>query len=175
MKNFKLLTFLLCMTLISFNEAKAQVDVTVNPVGLLWGSFNGSADFALSENMSVEGQLGVTFGDFGGDKYLGIPITVYGKYYFNPKNGADKFYGDVFTRFVRRSYNPENSDKYSNTRFGLGFGLGYKIVSDGGFVFDIGTGVGRALVNKDSDDLNLESLTNLMFVGKLAIGYRFGG
>ena len=107
------------------------------------------------------------------------------KYYFNPKNGSDGFYADVWTRFVSRKfeYNEANSDIYSDfdqKRFGVGFGVGYKTVSKGGFVFDIGFGTGRAIIDNTSyvdEGLERESVDwpNIMFAGKLGIGYRFGG
>jgi len=87
-------------------------------------------------------------------------------------------------KFERRSYEIEGDNtfgfaNYTNTRFGLGFGLGYKIVSDGGFVFDIGFGAGKAFVDKTKFEADgVESgldLPNLMLTGKLAVGYRFGG
>jgi len=88
MKTFKLLTLLFCLSVFSFNQSNAQVDVTVNPIALLFGGFNGSADLVLSENLSVEAQLGLGFGNtsagLDGDefKYFGLPLTVFGKYYF---------------------------------------------------------------------------------------------
>lgn len=191
MKTFKLLFLLCCFsTFAIINKAQAQVDVTVNPIGLLFGSFNVGADFGVSENLSVEVATGLTFGksDIGTDgdesKYFGFPLEVVGKYYFNPNNGADKFYADAFLRFVRRSYTIEGDNTfgwadYANTRFGLGFGIGYKIVSDGGFVFDIGLGAGKAFVDNTTYNDGAENedidLPNLMIQGKLGVGYRFGG
>jgi len=192
MKTFKLLTLFFCISLFCVNESKAQIDVTVSPIGLLFGDLNIGADFALSENLSVEAQVGLTFGsdDIGFDdlesKYFGLPITVLGKYYFGPNNGADKFYADAFLKFVTRNYSVDGDDNnvysdYSNTRFGVGFGIGYKVVSAGGFVFDIGFGAGKAFVDntKYEDENNQGGITldlpNLMITGKLAVGYRFGG
>lgn len=138
----------------------------------LWGDISIGADFALSENFSIEGQLGFSRGDWGDGKYTGIPITAFGKYYFNPKNGADRFYLSVFTRYINRSV--DNSfGKYSISRLGLGVGLGYKIVSKGNFVFDIGVGIGRAVVNFDSENNSGLEWIPIMFAGKLGVGYRF--
>ena len=193
MKTLKLLTLALCLSVFSFiNQSQAQIDVTVNPIGLLFGDFSGGVDFGVSENLSVEVAIGLTFGkdDFGFDdlesKYFGLPITVFGKYYFNPDHGADKFYADAFLKFVTRSYSVDGDTNniytdYSNTRVGVGFGIGYKIVSDGGFVFDIGLGAGKAFVDKTKYDDETQStgivldLPDLMITGKLAVGYRFGG
>lgn len=191
MKNLKFLILLCFLTLCSvMNKTQAQVDLTVSPIGLLFGDLNAGVDFSITENFSTEAQIGLTFGkdDLGeGDeyKYFGLPITVLGKYYFNPNNGADRFYADVFLKFVQRSYSVDGDNvlgyaDYSNTRFGAGFGIGYKVVSKGGFVFDIGFGAGKAFVDKtkfDDDGLTggVLDLPNLMFTGKLGVGYRFGG
>lgn len=165
-----------------FQKAQAQVDVTINPIGLLFGDFSVGADFALSENLSVEPQIGFGTNKIGDVKGTNIGVNGVVKYYFSPNRGADRFYGDVFLRFINRSWNYDDNSTYANfttTRFGLGFGLGYKVVSGGGFVFDIGLGAGRALVDKNKyEDGGVEediSWTKLMFQGKLGIGYRFGG
>lgn len=173
---------LTALCLLGFQTAQAQIDVTINPVGLLFGDFSVGADFALSENFSIEPQIG-----FGSNKVTDIKGTNIGvngvaKYYFNPNHGADRFYADVFLRFINRQWKYDdgsaNAD-FTSTRFGLGFGLGWKIVSGGGFVFDIGFGAGRALVDKnkyeDSGTQEDVDWPSIMFQGKLGIGYRFGG
>jgi hypothetical protein len=167
-------------------QSQAQVDLTVNPIGLLFGNLGASADFALSETFSIEGQVGVGFGDgnlFGsGYKYFSLPITATGKYYFSPNRGADRFYASAFLRYVNRSYRAEDGSdfaEYTQTRFGGGFGLGYKVVAEKGFVFDIGLGLGRTIVNnhtlKSNDEDFLVEWPGIMIIGKLALGYRFGG
>lgn len=182
MKNFT--TSLLIIFMLSYfgftSKSVAQVDVTINPVGLLWGNISLGADFAISNNFSIEGQVGYSSGDDDNAKYSGIPITAFGKYYFNPNRGIDKFYLSAFSRFVTRSYENDSdvSDfSYTQTRLGLGVGLGYKVVSAGNFVFDIGFGVGRAIIDKtkikDGNDEIIVDWPDIMFVGKLGVGYRF--
>lgn len=190
MKTIKVLSLLLCFIAFSFvNESKAQVDVTINPIGLLFGNFNVGADFMISDQISIEPTIGIGYGSTGISgidseyKYFSLPVTVFGKYYFNPDDGADKFYADAWLRFVNRSYTYDGDGTtygdYSQTRFGLGFGIGYKIVANSGLVFDIGFGAGRSLFDKtkfegEGDDITVD-WPNIMFVGKLGIGYRFGG
>lgn len=166
-------------------QAKAQVDVTVNPIGLLFGNLSLAGDFILAENISVEGQIGVGFGDddLTSLDYFNLPITALGKYYFNPKNGADKFYANVFLRFVTRNYSADDGNstvaEYSQTRLGAGFGIGYKVASEKGLIFDVGFGVGRAFIDntkfESEGDEVIVDWPDIMFTGKLAIGYRFGG
>lgn len=169
------------------SHSSAQVDVTVNPIGLLFGALSAGADFAVADNFSLEGSLGIGSGTnkAANFKYYNLPITATGKYYFNPKNGADKFYADVFLRYVTRGYTVDDPDagtiysEYTQTRVGFGFGIGLKVASVKGLVFDINFGVGRALIDntkyKDNSDEYEVDWTNVMIVGKLGLGYRFGG
>jgi len=162
--------------------ANAQVDLTLNPIGLLFGGVNVGADFGVSENFSIEATLG-----YGSNKILdvrgtNIPVIATGKYYFSPKQGADRFYADAFLRFMNRNWNYEdntNKADYTSNRFGLGFGVGYKVVSKGGFVFDVNLGGGRVLFEKNVFQANDEqqpiNWPDLIVQGKLGIGYRFGG
>ncbi|MEM6967499.1 MAG: DUF3575 domain-containing protein [Bacteroidota bacterium] len=186
MKNLNLRALMLVVLCSGFfmNKSNAQIDVTINPIGLLFENFSVGADFALTENISVEGTIGYGSGDDSDFDFRSIPINVFGKYYFNPKNGADKFYVSAWLRFINRSYEYDDSSvfvfsDYSQTRVGVGFGLGYKVVSKGGFVFDIGLGVGRAFIDNTSfEDEDLGTIEvdwpEIMFAGKLGIGYRFG-
>lgn len=183
MKIFFRAILALCIALATLAQSHAQVDVTINPVGAIFGSYSVAADFRLADKFSLEASLGITSSNRADYKYFSMPITARGKYYFNPKRGADRFYADAFVRFVNRKTTiPDDIApfEYSQTRFGAGGGLGYKVVRPGGFVFDIGLGAGRAFVDKitfsdaTSNGLTLE-WTKVMLVGKLAIGYRIGG
>lgn len=180
----RLIILSLALFAFSFTKMNAQVDVTVNPIGILFGNLSLGADFILADEFSLEGQIGIGLGndDFTGLKWSNIPITAVGKYYFNPKNGADGFYADAFLRFVSRSYKADDDNTvyatYSQTRLGLGIGIGYKVVSRKNIVFDIGFGVGRALLdntsfNSDGEEFEVD-WPGIMFQGKLGIGYRFG-
>jgi len=188
MKFTKVSLLIACLWTSAFlTRSAAQVDATVNPIGLLFGAISVGADFGLSDNLSLEGSLGIGNGDNGVTnlKYYNLPITVTGKYYLNPRKGADRFYVDAFTRFVTRGYTVNDSSagniyaEYSQTRFGLGFGAGYKAVSKKGLVFDFNFGIGRAFIDKlsykDNGDQYEVDWTNVMIVGKLGLGYRFGG
>ena len=190
MKTLKHFVLSLCLIASFITTTNAQVDVTINPIGALWGNIDLGVDFMVSDKFSAELTLGPNVGSRGISinnspkfKYFALPVTAFGKYYFNPRNGADRFYADAFLRFVPRSLKAEDNDNtYADarqTRVGLGFGIGYKAVSDGGFVFDVGFGVGRTFVNSIDyigdgiqEDINQPPI---MVVGKLGIGYRFGG
>jgi hypothetical protein len=193
MNTTKFIAFLAACLFIGATATKlqAQVDVTTNPVNLLFGNINAGADFKIKENFSLEVNAGYSKGDYWGlvDKRETVPVNLIGKYYFSPKHGADGFYVDGFTRFVNRNiqatYNGGDGDvpttvNFSRTQVGLGFGLGFKVVVPKGFVFDIGTGIGRALyshdkINVSEKDYKVPELIRTMGYFKIGLGYRFGG
>lgn len=181
----RILVLSLAMFAFSTVRMNAQIDVTINPLGLLYGGINVGADFALSEEFSIEANVGYNAASesvSGSDaKYTGIPIQAVGKYYFGPDKGADKFYGAAFFRYVNRSYkyddNTNNAD-FKQSRFGVGLGIGYKVVSKKNIVFDIGFGLGRVIADKttyeDSTGTDEDiDLPGLIVNGKLGVGYRF--
>ncbi|MEZ4920214.1 MAG: DUF3575 domain-containing protein [Saprospiraceae bacterium] len=163
--------------LFTVQTATAQVDVTLNPIGLLFGDLSAGADFAISENFSIEAAIGIGTNEIFDVKGTNIPINLVGKYYFGPNHGTDRFYLDLFLRYVNRQWKYDDNSGYSDftsNRFGLGFGLGYKVVSKGGFVFDIGLGAGRAIVDKnkyEDSNGNREEIdwSKLMFQGSWAL------
>lgn len=183
MKSRILILSLAFFALCSF-DAKAQIDATINPIGLLWGNLSIAGDYVISDAISVEGAIGFGSGDALSDtyKWRNIPVTVSGKYYFNPDDGADKFYTAAWLRYVGRKYEVEDQMSsfvdFTQTRLGLGISVGFKSVSRSGIVFDINFGAGRALV--DETKLDSEGVAgdvdwpDIMFSGKLGIGYRFG-
>lgn len=185
MKFFKIFTLFLALSIFSV-KSYSQVDVTVNPIGILFGDLSLGADFVLADNLSIEGTIGIggSKEDLGiaSYKYFNLPITAVGKYYFNPDNPASKFYADAFVKFVTRSYKADGEGStfvdYDQTRLGVGMGIGWKVVSQSGIVFDFGFGAGRAFINNtslsDDDDELIVDWPEIMFQGKLGIGYRFG-
>ena len=165
----------------------AQIDLTANPLGIMWGDFGLGADYCF--NSSVSSELGLGFGGSSGTdinsieydhKNLNISGVV--KYYFSPTQGADNFYSGGFVRYVNRDTdyldNTTVSD-YSQSRIGAGVLFGTKRASEGGFIFDFNFGVGKAFI----DDTTLSGgdgsavvvdWPDIMFIGKLSIGYRLG-
>ena len=198
MKTLKMFALLFFFALLGFNNRlAAQVDVTIDPVILLAADISMGVDFAVSENVSIEATFGYGFSDrslsldsdlFGGGSSSSgttiekFSIDAVGKYYFSPKRGADGFYADLFLRNVNRTYDttPESGDADVRwNRTSIGFGAGYKVVAAKGFVFDIGLGVGRSIAGNpvyvgEGEEWTV-NLPDLMFQGKLGIGYRFGG
>ncbi len=183
---------LLCFAMFSTKlQAQLRVDATIAPVSLLGGDVNLGADFQIKENFSLGVTAMYSKGDFFGllDSRETIPVTLIGKYYFNPKHGTDGFYADAFARYAYRNfkltYNDDTENAgtnvdYTRQQAGIGFGLGYKVVSQKGFVFDIGTGIGRAFYTHNSGNVNEDDfddfpeVVKLMGFVRVGVGYRFG-
>ena len=162
---------------------KAQFDVSVNPVGLLFNSYTVSLEKGMSNNFGVELNLG-----YNTSKYevfedelssSGFDARIMAKYYLSPSKGLDRFNIAPYFKFGTNSFT-DGTDEVSNTRVAGGFYLGYKTVSTGGIFFEIGFGVGKAFVNSYSvnggepEDLTRYPLFDIDLTGKFAVGYRFG-
>lgn len=145
MKNLVLSAILL----LTCQIAQAQVELSANPIVLLFGAIQASVDINITEDWSVGGDVIAAEGGGG--------FFVSGRHYFNPKYGCDKF--NVGT-FVGGTGN-EGDD----TRVGLGFLIGYKVVSSKRVVLDIAVGGGRNFSDADFD--------RFLPYGKINLGYRF--
>lgn len=165
--------------------SNAQTDITVNPIGLLFSNFNAGVDFGLSNDFSIEPRIGLAFGNntVGGTEFssFGFTIGAIGKYYFTPKNGCDKWHIGPYLNFSNANLTADGENDISRTVFGIGLYSGYKVVSSRNIVFDFGLGLGRNFVNEFDDgsgnelDLSEIPLLNISVIGKIAVGYRFGG
>lgn len=141
----KKLLFILLFAITVFH-LKAQVEVKLSPVPLLFGDIALSVEGAVGESFGLDGDLWVGSGDtFDGN----VAFNFSGKYYFNPEKRIDKFHVGVFLGV-------------QNTAPGLGFLIGYKWVSSKNVVFELGGGIGRSLDGED-----------VLGYFKFHLGYRF--
>ncbi|MCA0235400.1 MAG: DUF3575 domain-containing protein [Bacteroidetes bacterium] len=191
MKQFAIALFaLFCVA--SSSNLNAQVDVKINPIGLLFSNLNVAAEFGVSDNFGVEVAPGFGWNRLNllnDNDYSGsvVRVGVNGRYYLNPNDkGLNGFYIGGYTRYAGGTYTYKGdteTDKFNSTRFALGFLVGGKIVArNEKLIFDFGTGFGRALVYKftdpnGSDEVDLSDIpfANWDIPFYLSIGYRFGG
>ena len=179
MRNF-FLTIAFC--LLGLLGANAQTELKINPLGLLFGSPDISAEFGLSNSASLEPFIGFTSRkrSLGVDdwKYSAVNAGVSFKYFFNPRMGIDRFYAGIYTRFNTGKWKYD-VDEVTSQRLSLGLLIGQKWVSKKNIVFELALGVGRAFVNTIEDGSSGEDYGDLLFdldvMGRLAVGYRFGG
>lgn len=178
-----------CTILIISLGAKAQIDLSINPLGILFSNFDISAEYRASSDIGIELSPGISFHkyDFDGDEWKsnGFNVRLIGKYYFSPEDGCDKWNIGPYIKYGSSvyKYTPDggSEEKVTSTRFAVGFFTGYKWVSQKNIIFEIGLGLGRAFVNKyesDDESVNVDdfaAILNLDVTGKLAVGYRFGG
>jgi len=137
----------LAFCLLAFSTtATAQFEIKSNPIALLFEV--GAVSMEYSNLKDWGGQLDIYAAEDGG--------VVFGsaKYYLIPKYGADRFHVGAFV-----------SQPFDGDRLGIGFLIGYKLVSKKRIVFEVGIGAGRLLGDNSSFDVT--------GYGNLNIGYRF--
>lgn len=180
--------YLSTITLFFCAVLNAQIDVKINPIGLLFGSPDLAGEYRVNDDFGAEltlsaemGTAGVVTTDDFNPKKSGFGAMLAGKYYFSPENGCDKFYAGLYLR--ERSYkveedNPDYLYGYKRTSFSGGLLIGYKWVSRKNVIFEIGTGFGRAFTDKiewtdeDGSDV-LDTSIRIDVIGRLSLGYRF--
>jgi len=85
------------------NTTIAQIELKINPLGLLFNSPDIVGEYLVNEDIGVELGIGLAYGsstfDLGEDlKRSGFSSLAAGKYYFNPDDGCDKFYAGIYLR-----------------------------------------------------------------------------
>ncbi len=164
----------------------SQFEVKFNPIGAMFGQIPVAAEYVLNDNMGVEATFGYYFKQdalYSSDTKSSRFTTVLSyKYYFSPDQGGDKFYAFPYFRYASSKYTFDynGSDITSSyTAMGAGFGLGYKWVSDAGFLVDLGTGIGKNFGGgyEYSDPTYSSGLDlpvfPINFIFRVSIGYRF--
>ena len=171
---------LLCYFLAS-GIAIAQVDAKVNAGSLIFGGLGASAEIALNENVGISPglaftrtDLSVSFGEDGErndyrlDNLRFIPEA---RYYFGPRQGTDRFFAGLYGKYGRQSFESRNGEEdYSFSRAAIGVLTGMKWVTDGGFVFELNAGIGRATTFGGDDNGEVTTVINAL----TGIDARFG-
>lgn len=155
-----------------------QNEVKLNAVFLLFGSIEPSYERNLSEQSSVGISAFIPFDDKNFDMDLKYYISPYYRIFFGKKYAAGFFlegFG-MLNSMEQKFYTSSVDGHYSYwdedvTDFALGFGLGGKWVTSGGFVFEVNGGIGRNFFNTNNSDYYDYS----PIVGKFGfnLGYRF--
>jgi hypothetical protein len=187
MKQLKVF-FLGALFLAAVNQASAQVDLKINPIGLLFSNLNVAAEFGVADNIGIEATAGFGWNKFNLDDDAEFRSTlirggVNARYYFNPSKGIDRFYGGIYTRYAGGKLTAEDEttrEDATSTRLSVGFIFGYKVVArNEHLLFDFGLGAGRAIISRweyeDGSEVNTDDipLLNIDIPFYISVGYRF--
>lgn len=140
--------FLFVIAILFSLQLKSQVEISTNPIALLYEVGLFSLDYAANDDWSVGADIAVFSG--GGVFYIN------GKHYFNPRQGADRFFFGSFAGAA-------GLDGGDDSGAGLGFLLGYKWMSKKNVTFEIAWGGGR----------DFKDEIGFLPYAKLHLGYRF--
>ena len=184
----KIILSAFALIVFGFAGAQKKFEAKINPLGALFGTPEVSGEYIVNDNFGVELSLGIAFGKVvgasvnGAEKptQSGFSSKLSGKYYFNPDEGCDGWYGGLYLRqeALTISYDAvyKNSD-YKSSVIAGGVEIGKKWLFDSGILIDLGFGVGRpftetrTFTNNNNDFGTFE--LGVDFTGKFAIGYRF--
>ena len=180
MKKGFLVAALLCAMTIAVS---AQIEVKVNPIGVLIGQAGGSAEYLVGEDeflgIEVMGSykfplesalLATLVGESTGFQAVLLP-----KFYFQNGQGWDGFYFAPYATYINRR-STYNEAPVTYNAFGGGIGAGYKFVTEPGLLFDAGGGAGRNFFSTYSDPgiaADEELFLPFNFIARVSIGYRF--
>lgn len=150
-------------------------EIKINSFFLLLGVFEPSYERNLSEQSSMGVSAFIPFDQENIDVDINYYISPYYRIFFGEKYAAGFFlegFGMLSSvdneYYINRDYNTEIKNE-AVTDFALGFGLGGKWMTTGGFVFEVNGGIGRNLFNTNTED------DSSILVGKFGfnLGYRF--
>lgn len=176
-KNFLLLIILFAFSVKAQNETDANPyqknnEFKLNVIAPLFGAVEGGFERYLNKNSSLGISAFIVY-DNKENEDLNYYISPYYRYYFGKKYASGFFvegFG-MFTSIDGKKIYPadrltftENKDVYD---VALGAGLGYKLVTKKGLVFEANAGYGKLLFNADKTDHDVVAKFGL------GIGYRF--
>lgn len=157
------------------NFAIGQTEIKINPLGLLFGDISVAGEFGLAEKFGLEPMAGLFTIKSGDWKLSSARFGAIGKFYLNPNKGLDGFHIGPYMRFATGKWKLD-TESTTNRRLAIGFYLGYKWVTNGGLVFELGAGGGRNIVNKIGNEGYADvPVLNVDLMFRTMIGYRFGG
>jgi hypothetical protein len=168
-------------TLFVLTTASAQLEVKLNPVGYLTGNYNVAAEVGINYFWGIEGKIkyfnkDINYFDEFTYRRGSITFEAAGKYYVNPREGMDGFYYGPYVKakFGEREKEVEGIIQViDNTRIAVGAMTGMKWVLPSNITFELGLGLGYAVVN-NTEGLRIPFLfANLDMTTRVAVGYRF--
>ncbi|MDC9721607.1 MAG: hypothetical protein PSN34_02380 [Urechidicola sp.] len=142
--------------------------------GLAFPAFNPRYEYVLNKYSGIGADLNINFDNENGSEVLEkFSFSPYYRQYFFSKEdyGAKGFYGEGFLKFYTYENNinsligaSTNTNTKSYFETAVGVGIGWKWVSDSGFLIDINGGLGRNL-NFADDPVERD------FTGKFGVNF----
>lgn len=150
---------------------KAQHDVRVNFIGLLFKNYGIGYEFIINDEMGAGLSFSYSQSLLGLDTkdYSSLNITPDFRFYTNPEDGADGFYFGGYLNYAKVNLDnlsinldTKTQDAYGNTiyadvpynytltGFAIGLELGRKWVTNSGVFFETNFGFGRYLTTSHS-------------------------
>ncbi|MDP5100769.1 MAG: hypothetical protein NWQ09_05525 [Nonlabens sp.] len=145
-------------------------------------AFSPRYEYILGRYSGVGADLFIAFenDDIDFSDYEKFSLTPYYRQYFFSKEdyGAKGFYAEGFVKFFTFESGQRDFDQFGNSigveesqfETAIGVGIGWKWVSDSGFLVDFGFGLGRNLGIADDQ---FENLAEVQLRGGLNFGWRF--
>lgn len=153
-------SFLVLIAILTFSfQSNAQIEVSTNPIGLLFNTYIISVDYHTSPDWSFGGEMGINTAN---STRTASAYYANAKHYFNPFSDAKMFYVGTFAGVFSYNYEIITLGENQST-FGVGFMGGYKLVSRKNVVMDLGLGLGRGVIN-----------SGVLPYFRANLGYRFG-
>ncbi len=167
----------LAVAFFTFAIVNAQQDVVkVNPLGLVFGSFNAAYEHALSDKSSLE--IGANYFNWKNLNLAGFGGEVAYHFYFSKNNDAPEgIYAAPFLSanglsYTYTEYTYTNTVVKTDSAFGIGGGVkaGYQWIFDSGLALDLFFGYGYTSLKFKEADYNYSG--GLPRLG-LSVGYAF--
>ena len=156
MKNYKFLC-LACAFFFCLDNMSAQFEFKADLISLIYHSADLSAEYIVSDKVSIGSTLGINFGkninsSLLDDSQSGYRLRLQTKYFFNPKVGADRWYAGLYAGSKSRTERFTDKQSFSEierieSSIPAGFSFGFKYVGEPSFVLDINGGIGREFNN----------------------------
>lgn len=147
------------------NGSGKTMNVTVNPLGLLFGGANAQFDYALGESWAIGGRLAYSSYSSGSSTATGYGLGVGGTYF---GNGVMR---DGFEAMLGVDYMSASGNSVSVTGSAISAMAGYGWFWDGGFNMNVAGGIQS--VNLDFTRLGLGSISGTLPKLAFNLGYAF--
>jgi hypothetical protein len=147
----------------------AQSILKTSPIALAFGAFNVCYEKPISTKGSFEASAGYIYKIFGVNVST-ISVGAGYRAYLTKKEAPVGFYvmPNVGANFG-------SAEDVSFRIFDVGALLGYQIVTNSGFVFDVGAGPSYNILSGDYDNAGFDTSGGIGPNIRLAIGYAIGG